>query len=117
MQGGRVELMHELSISQGIVESVCDAVPEGQVLVVTVEIGKLSGVVPDAVRFCFDACARGTRLEGARLDIVDMPGRGRCASCDRELDMDELLTQCPCGNPFLDIVCGRELRIRSVEVN
>ena len=57
------------------------------------------------------------RVEGARLDIVNMPGRGRCASCDRELDMDELLTQCPCGNPFLDIVCGRELRIRSVEVN
>jgi len=111
------KLMHELSISQGIVESVCDAVPEGQVLVVTVEIGKLSGVVPDAVRFCFDACARGTRVEGARLDIVDVPGRGRCASCDRDLDMDELLTQCPCGNPFLDIVCGRELRIRSVEVN
>lgn len=109
--------MHELSISEGIVESVCDAVPDGRVLAVTVEIGKLSGVVPDAVRFCFDACTRGTRLEGARLDIVDVPGRGRCGSCQRELDMEELLTQCPCGNPFLDIVRGRELRIRSVEVN
>ncbi len=109
--------MHELSISEGIVESVCDAVPEGRVLAVTVEIGKLSGVVPDAVRFCFDACTRGTRLEGARLDIVDVPGRGRCGSCQRELDMEELLTQCSCGNPFLEIVRGRELRIRSVEVN
>ena len=109
--------MHELSISQGIVESVTDAVPEGRVSVVTVEIGKLSGVVPDAVRFCFEACARGTRLEGARLDIVDVPGRGRCGSCDRELDMDELLTRCSCGNPFLDILRGRELRVRSVEIH
>jgi hydrogenase nickel incorporation protein HypA/HybF len=109
--------MHELSISQGIVESVCEAVPEGEVLAVTVEIGKLSGVVPDSVRFCFDACARGTRVEGARLEIVDMPGRGRCGSCDLELDMDELITRCPCGNPFLEILRGRELRIRSVEVS
>ena len=109
--------MHELSISEGIVESVCEAVPEGQVLVVTVEIGKLSGVVPDAVRFCFDACTRGTRLEGARLDIVDVPGRGRCGSCEQELDMEELLTQCSCGNPFLEVLRGQELRIRSVEVS
>ncbi len=109
--------MHELSISQGIVESVCDAVSEGEVLVVTVEIGKLSGVVPEAVLFCFDACARGTRVEGARLDIVEVPGRGRCGSCDQELDIDGLIARCPCGNPFLDIIRGRELRIRSVEVN
>lgn len=108
--------MHELSISEGIVESVCEAVPEGQVLAVTVEIGQLSGVVADAVRFCFDACTRGTRLEGARLDVIEVPGRGRCGSCERELDMAELVTQCPCGNPFLEILRGRELRIRTVEV-
>jgi len=108
--------MHELSISQGIVDSVCEAVPDGQVLAVKVEIGKLSGVVPDAVRFCFDACTRGTRLEGARLDVVDVAGRGRCGSCQRELEMEELVTRCPCGNPFLEILRGRELRIRTVEV-
>jgi hydrogenase nickel incorporation protein HypA/HybF len=117
MQSRRVVIMHELSICQGIVESVCEAVPDGQVLVVTVEIGRLSGVVPEAIRFCFDACARGTRVEGARLDIREVPGRGRCGSCDQQLDMDELLARCACGNPFLEIVRGRELRIRSVEVN
>ena len=109
--------MHELSICQSIVDSVCEAVPEGDVLAVTVEIGRLSGVVPDAVRFCFDACSRGTRVEGARLDIVEIPGRGRCASCDRELEMEELIARCSCGNPFLEVLRGRELRIRSVEVN
>jgi hydrogenase nickel incorporation protein HypA/HybF len=108
--------MHELSISQGIVESVSDAVPDGRVLAVTVEIGRLTGVVPDAVRFCFDECARGTRLEGARLDIVDIQGRGLCSSCRRELDMEDLITPCPCGNLLLEILRGQELRVRSVEV-
>jgi len=108
--------MHELAISQGIVESVCEAVPEGKVLAVTIEIGALSGVVSDSVRFCFDACARGTRLEGARLDVVDVPGLGRCGSCRREMAMAELVGRCACGNPFLEVLRGRELRIRSVEV-
>jgi hydrogenase nickel incorporation protein HypA/HybF len=108
--------MHELSVTQGIVESVCEAVPEGRVLAVTVEIGKLSGVVADSVRFCFDLCAQGTRLDGARLDIVDVPGRGRCGSCQQEIEIAELVTRCPCGNPFLEILRGQELRIRSVEV-
>ena len=48
--------MHELSITQGIVESVCEAVRDGKVLAVTVEIGKLSGVVSDSVRFA-STCA------------------------------------------------------------
>jgi hydrogenase nickel incorporation protein HypA/HybF len=108
--------MHELSITQGIVESVCEAVPDGKVLAVTVEIGKLSGVVSDSVRFCFDLCAQGSRLEGARLDIVDVPGRGRCGSCQQEMQIGDLVARCPCGNPFLEILRGQELRIRSVEV-
>jgi hydrogenase nickel incorporation protein HypA/HybF len=108
--------MHELSITQGIVESVCEAVPDGKVLAVTVEIGKLSGVVSDSVRFCFDLCARDTPLEGARLDIVDVPGLGRCGSCQHEMEIAELVTRCRCGNPFLEILRGQELRIRSVEV-
>jgi hydrogenase nickel incorporation protein HypA/HybF len=108
--------MHELSITQGIVESVCEAVPDGKVLAVTVEIGKLSGVVSDSVRFCFDLCARDTPLEGARLDIVDVPGVGRCGSCQHEMEIAALVTGCPCGNPFLEILRGQELRIRSVEV-
>ena len=112
----RSKRMHELSITQGIVESVCEAVPEGKVLAVTVEIGKLSGVVLDSVRFCFDLCAQGTSLEGARLDIVDVPGRGRCGCCQQELEIAELVARCPCGNPFLEILGGQELRIRSIEV-
>jgi len=108
--------MHELSITQGVVEGVCEAVPDGQVLRVTLEIGRLSGVVPDSVRFCFPLCAQGTRLEGAALDILEVPGRARCGSCQRELDVDELMAVCPCGNPFLELLRGQELRIKSVEV-
>jgi hydrogenase nickel incorporation protein HypA/HybF len=108
--------MHELSITQGVIDGVCEAVPDGRVIRVTLEIGRLSGVVPDSVRFCFDLCAQGTRLEGASLEILDVPGRARCGSCRRELDVEELVAVCPCGNPFLEVLRGQELRIKSVEV-
>jgi hydrogenase nickel incorporation protein HypA/HybF len=42
---------------------------------VRLEIGRLSAVVPDSIRFCFDICAQGTPLEGAELEIVESAGQ------------------------------------------
>lgn len=57
-----------------LVSVVAEQVGEARVLVVRLEIGRRAGVVPDALRFCFDVCARGTTLEGASLDIVQTSG-------------------------------------------
>ena len=66
--------MHELALTQAIVEE-CAARAEGcRVTKVVVEIGELSAVLPDAVRFCFDLCCEGTPLEGAELEIVALSG-------------------------------------------
>src|SRR4051812_42632751 len=35
------------------------------------EFGSWSGVMAEALRFCFDVCARGTNLEGAALLIIE----------------------------------------------
>ena len=70
--------MHELSIAQSIVEMVCERAGEARVHRLTLVIGKLSAVMPDALRFCFDVCAEGTVLEGAALEIIEPRGRGRC---------------------------------------
>ena len=66
--------MHELAITESLVDCVCESVGEGRVLRVVVEIGKRSAVMPDAVRVCFDVCAKGTVLEGATLEIVEPAG-------------------------------------------
>ena len=50
---------------------------------VRLEIGRLSGVVPDAVRFCFDLVAAGTTLEGAVLEIDEPGGRVRAGGARR----------------------------------
>ena len=69
--------MHELSIANGIVELCAERAGGERVTRVRLEIGQLSAVLPDAVRFCFDVCAKDTVVEGALLEIIETPGRGR----------------------------------------
>ena len=61
--------MHELALTREIVAIVCEAAHDRRVCKVTLEIGRLSCVMPEALEFCFEAVTQGTLAEGARLDI------------------------------------------------
>lgn len=67
--------MHELAITECIISAVAERLGEQKVIRVVVEVGELSGVMPDPIRFCFDLCTKGTTLEDAELEIVRAPGR------------------------------------------
>jgi len=109
--------MHELSITQSVVEAVADRVGERRVTVVRLSIGRLSGVVVDSVRFCFDLVAEGTVIEGAVLEVDEPTGHCRCRDCAAEFDVDDPIVLCPrCGSADVDVQSGRDLRIVSVEV-
>jgi hydrogenase nickel incorporation protein HypA/HybF len=66
--------VHELSITRNLVAIVGDAARGRAVRKVWLEVGRRSAVMPDAVRFCFDVVSKGTALEGAALEIVELPG-------------------------------------------
>ncbi|MCU1354327.1 MAG: hypA [Acidimicrobiales bacterium] len=108
--------MHEMAITESVVRSVATRCEGRRVDRVTLVIGRLSGVVADSVRFCFDLCTMGTELEGATLDIVDVPGRARCRTCGDEVELADFIALCPCGSADLAIVAGEELAIQSVAV-
>lgn len=108
--------MHELSIAESIVEAVLDRTGEQHVTAVRIQIGRLSGVTPDALTFCFELATAGTALEGAALEIEHCAGRVRCRSCDRVAESNDLILLCPCGSADVDVVAGRELQLTSVEV-
>jgi hydrogenase nickel incorporation protein HypA/HybF len=108
--------VHELSITESVVAAVCEHVGDTAVRSLTLEIGRLSGVVPDAVRFCFELCAQGTPCEGARLEILDTPGRARCRDCDDEIELPDRIALCPCGSANLEITGGGQLKIKQLEI-
>lgn len=108
--------MHELAITESLVDAVIEHTGGASVTVIRLRVGKLSGVVPDALRFCFDMVSRGTGLEGARLEIEEPPGRASCRTCGVDFDLTDLILLCPCGSADVEVLAGRELALGSVEV-
>ncbi|MEO0425667.1 MAG: hydrogenase maturation nickel metallochaperone HypA [Pseudomonadota bacterium] len=107
--------MHELGITRNIVAIVSDHAGEARVRRVALQIGALSAVMPDAIRFCFDICAKDTVLEGATLEIEEVAGRGRCKDCGREFALDKPFGQCTCGCRQIDCIAGEEMTIKEME--
>ncbi|MBI4939812.1 MAG: hydrogenase maturation nickel metallochaperone HypA [Actinobacteria bacterium] len=110
--------MHELSIAQSVVSTVQAAVGGRGVLAVTLRIGPLAGVVPDALTFGWDVVTAGTPLEGARLDVERVPVEIMCAGCGTT---GERTASPPWRCDACDGVCaplgdGRTLEVGSVEV-
>jgi hydrogenase nickel incorporation protein HypA/HybF len=106
--------MHELSITQSIVDTIADRLGPVSVHRVRLEIGKLSGVVPDAVRFAFELVTADTTLAGATLEIVEPEGSARCRDCGAEFATAEVLPLCACGSADVQVLGGDQLRIREV---
>jgi hydrogenase nickel incorporation protein HypA/HybF len=113
--------VHELSIARYLVDAACDAASrEGsaQVTRLVARVGRLSGVVKEALRFSFDLAAEGTACEGAALDIEEVSVSVLCPRCDapRELPNDWRFACPTCGTPTPNVLTGRELELVSVEI-
>jgi hydrogenase nickel incorporation protein HypA/HybF len=108
--------VHELGISRNIVAIVSEAANGRRVRRITLEIGRLSGVVRDAIEFSFDLVAQGTPAAGAVLEIREIDARARCAGCGAEFAVPDFLAACACGSRSLVHIAGEELNIKSVDL-
>jgi hydrogenase nickel incorporation protein HypA/HybF len=112
--------VHELSVAQGlleIIEQEARPYPGARVTRVHLRIGKLSAVVPDALRFAFEALTRGGIAEGAVLEIEEVPLTIRCHQCEEVFTVGDPFMVCPrCEGGDVEMVSGRELEIRSMEI-
>lgn len=112
--------MHELSIAMALVEMATEKLESlGDVAVdaLHLRLGPLAGVVKEALVFSFEMAAAGTPVEGARLEIKDVPLVIRCAGCgDQEIPTMQSF-RCPiCDAPSGTIVQGRELELAALEI-
>jgi hydrogenase nickel incorporation protein HypA/HybF len=108
--------VHELGLTESIVQIVRMRLGDERVVRVRVEVGRLMAVEPDALRFCFAICSEGTSLAGAALEIDEVPARASCRGCGVELELSDGVALCHCGSADLAIATGNELRIKEVEV-
>ncbi len=113
--------MHEMSVIAGVLQIAEEqALAAGARVVNTIEmeIGQLAGVETESLRFCFQVARRGTMAEEAELVIRHVPGVGRCPGCRKEEPMDYWTAVCSeCGQAVLEVVRGRELKVKSINVD
>ncbi len=112
--------MHELSIARGIADIVSGLVDQkdrARIQAITVDIGQLSGVVPDSLEFCFQAVSVEYDLPPRSLAINRIPFRCYCRTCTKEFSNESGIVVCPlCGGYETEIRSGRELRVTTIDI-
>lgn len=108
--------MHELGLCTSIVDAVERRAGDRPVARVRVQVGRLHHVHPEAFDQSFAIAAMGTVAEDAAAELVLLPVRARCASCEQVWDADEIPTACgACGAVDVELVGGDELLLESIE--
>jgi len=110
-----------MGIAMEIVRIATASIPadmqDARVRRVNLAVGKLSAIVPDSLRFCFDLVVKQTHLEGAELAIDEKPVQARCNDCGHAWTVTQPVFTCPaCRGGAVDMLSGRELEITSIEI-
>ena len=112
--------MHEVSLMEQALELALEHAKlqrAERICAIQLRVGALSGAVPEALSFAFDAVTHGTIAQGAKLDIVHQPAACYCSNCRDEFEPEDLFFECPrCHRMSPQIVRGRDLELVSLEV-
>lgn len=114
--------MHELSLCQGMVDTILDELtrvqpPPTRVTKTRIVVGRLHQIVPETMELAYEVTTRDTPLEGSSLELSHIPIRARCSACGQEQEVEQALFLCSaCGTTGLEILSGKELYIESFEV-
>ena len=109
--------MHELSIAESIVQIASRQANGRRVTKVQMKVGHLRQVVSSALVFSFELVAEGTPVEGAELEMEEVPAAGMCRECGAESRLKNFPLQCQaCGSFDLEILRGEELMVESLEL-
>jgi hydrogenase nickel incorporation protein HypA/HybF len=112
--------MHEASIAASIIDRLSQH-PElagRKIRTVRMKVGRLSTIVPENLKFVFSAIAEGTPLEGAELEIEEVPARATCTACGKAFEIAEPCFLCPaCGSGRVTLESGRELTVEEVDAD
>jgi hydrogenase nickel incorporation protein HypA/HybF len=114
--------MHEMAITENIIrivrEKLGDMPVKGHTVTVTVVIGKLTAVIPETLKFCFNIMTKESEFSDIILVVREVSVHGRCRKCQDEFLIEEIRFNCPhCSGTEIDLTSGRELLLESIELD
>ena len=118
----RKKTVHEVSIALGVVDELSRIAEENnarKITLVKLNIGKMSGIVTDSLKFAFDAVKlEHPFISSAEIVIEEVPLIYNCNECSRSFDTDNMyFPSCPdCDSYNLTLVSGEEQHIENVEI-
>ena len=111
--------MHEVSIVESLIDILKDTARENglsKITRITLRIGQMRQIVPEAMKFAFEVVGKGTVAEGAEIIMNTVPTRAQCNRCAERFPVDDYCFLCPsCGGIDVAVVEGKELFIDSLE--
>jgi hydrogenase nickel incorporation protein HypA/HybF len=112
--------MHELGIAENILDIVRQSVPDNRISAVEsirLRVGPFAGIVPDSLKFCFDALSGDAGMTKAGLLIEQTSLTASCRSCGNRFEVKDFVFLCPaCGGGNLEIISGKELEVVEIEI-
>lgn len=121
--------MHEMPVTQSLLNMVLEHAEGQRVTDVYLRVGKMSSIVPKSVEVFFDYFSKDTLAQGARLHFEILPIEMVCQECQQPLDLNEWVTDphhlviqkafargCPCGSKNLRITGGVGCDLVSIEI-
>jgi len=112
--------MHELSVTESVLEIACKHAEKAQAKKVTdifLVIGRLSSIVDDSVQFYWNLISKDTLCENANLHFERIPATLVCTECGHEYILESDLMPCPnCGSARVKILSGDEFNLDSIEI-
>lgn len=110
--------MHELSIVMSILdiaEEYAGKTKYRAIEEIELDIGCLTTIEMNAFEFAWKEGVRNTRLQDAAKKINRIKGKAKCMDCENTFTIENLFDPCPsCGQHLLDILEGKELRVKSL---
>jgi len=112
--------MHELSFAQQVLDGVlreAEAYPGCRIVRVRLRAGEMLALEPASLRFCLDAIAVGTAMEGAVIEMEEEPLALDCPQCGRVPAAGRMDPVCPkCGQPGV-VAPATDLIIEEIELD
>ncbi|HQA28841.1 MAG TPA: hydrogenase maturation nickel metallochaperone HypA [Brevefilum fermentans] len=112
--------MHELSVTESVLEIACRHAGKAQAKRVTdiyLVIGRLSSIVDDSVQFYWNLISKDTLCENAQLHFRRVPAELVYLDCQHQYQLAEELTPCPkCNSTRIRVLSGDEFHLESIEI-
>lgn len=111
--------MHELGIISSVLKTIEGIMQEEQLTHVeklVLEVGELSGIVPEFIEECFPAATYKTPFEDLKLEMEIVPGIARCGYCGEEFNVMKSGMKCPkCGAvDNMEALTGKDFMIKEI---